>query len=83
MSLDGKEAGKWKPQGAEVGPSMSAGERPGEGRRILEDPRAGGHGPPGHPTWPLTLEAGQVGILGFGFQQVRQPCVAVPEPTAL
>lgn len=40
-------------------------------------------GPPSHPTWPLTLEAGQVGILRFGFQQVWQPCVAVPEPTAL
>lgn len=67
MPLDREEAGKWKPQRAELGPSMSARERLEDGRRILEDPRAGVQGPQGNPTWPLTLEAGQVGILRFGF----------------
>lgn len=31
----------------------------------------------------LTLKAGQIGVLRFGFQQVWQPCIAVPKPTAL
>lgn len=35
------------------------------------------------PTWVLTLEAGQIGILWFGFQQMWQPCIAVPKTTAL
>lgn len=34
------------------------------------------------PT-PLTLQAGEIGILGLGFQQVREPRVPVSKPTAL
>lgn len=51
--------------------------------KCLRDPKSSGQGPPACPTWILTLEAGQIGILGFGFQQVWQPCIAVSEPTAL
>lgn len=35
------------------------------------------------PSWVLTLEAGQIGVLRFDFQEVWQPRIAVPEPTAL
>lgn len=36
-----------------------------------------------HFPAPLTLQAGEAGILGLGFQQVWEPCVSVPEATAL
>ena len=84
MSLDWEEAGKWKPQGIhrELGPNTSPGlrlEEVGKSARTQEQRvRA-----PACQTWILTLEAGQIGILGFGFQQMWQPCIAVPEPTAL
>lgn len=49
----------------------------------LRTQKSSGRGPPAYQTWILTLEAGQTGVLRFGFQQVWQPCIAVPEPTAL
>lgn len=49
----------------------------------LRDPESSGQGPPACLTWILTLEAGQIGVLRFGFQQVWQPGIAVPKPAAL
>lgn len=71
--------------GREQGPR----ERPprteglGAGRRGKSGAGSRGQGPSPPARRALTLQAGQVGVLGFDLQQVRQPRVAVPEPTAL
>lgn len=74
------DAGEWKPQGKERvwGPG-----RGWKKWRSVREPKSRGQGLPACSTWILTLEAGQIGILRFGFQQVWQPCIAVAEPTAL
>lgn len=41
------------------------------------------HNPKRQPPGPLTLQAGEAGVLRLGFQQVWEPCVSVPEATAL
>lgn len=80
MSLSWTDAAEWKPQGKEGvwGPG-----RGWKKWRSLREPKSSGQGLPACSTWILTLEAGQIGILRFGFQQVWEPCIAVAEPTAL
>lgn len=78
----GRKQGNGNAGGQSWGPT-GVRETGQEKREESKKTNSSGPEPSGHPTWTLTLEARQVGILWLGFQQVRQPCIAVPKATAL